>query len=154
MRTHILAAMTTVLVLALATVAMAADPFVGTWKWKPTTPPEATPYKSWIAKIEAQGNGYYIVQDGAGPDVKALHLESAVIFDEKEHPVPGGSQSDTTTATRIDTYAFVTVNKRDGREYEHIHFSVSQDGKTTTLLYKRKNQQGEDVTFTRVLDKQ
>jgi hypothetical protein len=158
-RRSITIALVAVFVLALSTVTLAADdPFVGTWKWDSAKSKENLPsgpaFVSWIAKFEVQGNGYHVIQDGVFADGSKMHLESLQLFDGNEHPISGNPGSDVTVSAREDTNGFEMLNKKNGKEVERIHFSVSKDGRTMTLLYKRKNPQGEDVTFTRVLDKQ
>jgi hypothetical protein len=144
-----------IFVLALATVAIAADdPFTGTWKWISSTPPEPVPPGSWwTAKIETQDNGYHTVQDG-NVGGTTFHMESTDVLDGKEHALKGNQSADTTLATRIDMYAYESVNMKDGREVVRMRFSVSKDGKTMTIIRHNKNPQGEDITLTRIMARQ
>jgi hypothetical protein len=74
MRKHILVVMTAMLVLALATVAMAADPSLGTWtlnlaksKFSPGEAPKSETYK------KTQENGIFkLVFDGITLDLKPV----------------------------------------------------------------------------------
>jgi hypothetical protein len=78
MRKTILVVMTAILLLALAAAAMAADPFVGTWKLnvaQSTFPPGQAP-KSEIEKIEAPAIG----QRCAANRVDATGKETHVVF--------------------------------------------------------------------------
>jgi opacity protein-like surface antigen len=157
MRKHILILMTAILVLVLATVAMAADdPFLGMWKWVSSTPPEPVPVGSWwTTRFEIQDNGYHIMQDGVvSADGKTLHLESTDMLDGKEYPLTGNPAADATVARRIDTYNYEAVNLKDGVEVVRMRFSVSKDGKTLTIFRQNKNPQGKDVTLTRLMAKQ
>ena len=88
MRKHILVAMTAILVLALATVAMAADPHVGTWKlnvakskFNPGPPP-----KSDTITFTTQDNGIKLVEDIVEADGKAYHIGFAAKYDGKDYP--------------------------------------------------------------------
>lgn len=155
MKTHLL--VVAFVVLSLATVTFAADdPFVGTWKWISSTPPEQVPVGSWwTAKFGIQGNGYHIMQDGVvSLDGKTLHLESTDILDGKEYAVKGNPAADTTVAKPIDANTYETVNMKDGREVVRMRFSVSKDGKTLIMIRHNKNPQGEDVTLTRIMARQ
>jgi hypothetical protein len=150
-------AVVTAFILAIASVAMAADdPFVGTWKWISSTPPESAPAGSWwTAKFEIQGNGYHIVQDcGPTKTGNPIHLESTDILDSEEHSLKGDPSADTTVARRIDAYTYEAVNLKNGEEVGRMRFSVSKDGKTLTIFRQNKNPQGEEVTLTRIMAKQ
>jgi hypothetical protein len=155
MRKHILAVMTAILVLALATAAMAADPFVGTWKMnveKSTFNPGPPP-KSSTTRIEATKNGLKFMMDSVSADGKATHSEGTWTCDGKDYP----NQSNpgvTMSYTRIDTNTIVGVRKKDGKEIGNMVDVISKDDKTGTMTIKGKNAQGQDVNNTIVHDKQ
>lgn len=156
MRKHILVVITAmVVVLALATIAMAADPFVGTWKlnvakskFNPGPPP-----KSWTVKIEAVDNGLRNEGDVVNADGKATHLENTFRFDGKDFPVPSATGG-VGACKGVGTSTFTCVLKKEGKETGRIVDSISKDGKTGTLTIKDKNEQGRDINNTYVWDKQ
>jgi hypothetical protein len=79
-----------IFVLALATVAVAADdPFVGTWRLsieKSKSSAQIAWPKSSTIKIAAQINGLKISQDRIFVDGKMDHADFAEIFDGKDYP--------------------------------------------------------------------
>jgi hypothetical protein len=151
-------AATIILMLALASAAMAADPFVGTWKlnvakskYSPGPPP-----KSATVKIEAQDNGLKIVANGVNAEGKPTHIETAFKYDGKDYPyTPTGGPSDLTVAVkRIDANTQELTLKQGGKVMQTVREVVSKDGKTQTRTIKGKNAQGQEVSNTIVFDKQ
>lgn len=145
------------LVLALSTVALAADPFVGTWKLNVAKskflPGQAL--KSGTSTFTVQDNGYRIVFDGVESDGKPSHQENAISdLNGKEHPVSGQPNFDTAMAQRVDANTIVGLRKKDGKEVGSMRFVVFKDGKTLTITMKGVNQKGEDIGRTLVYDKQ
>ena len=155
MKTRLLIGVALILVLAMV-VAAADDPFVGTWKWISSIPPEALPVGSWwTARIEIKDNGYHIIQDGViSSDGKTLHLESTDILDGKEHPLTGNPAADVTTAKRIDMFTYETVSLKNGVEVVHMRFSVSKDGKTLEIFRQSKSPLGDEVKLARLMTRQ
>ena len=157
MRKHILVLMIAmVFVMALATVALAADPNVGTWKLNVAKSrlPNPPGMKSSIVTVTAQDNGIKVVADGVNAEGKATHTEYAAKYDGKDYPFTGGSGADTIMLTKIDANTFDEVLKKGGKELSSGRNVVSKDGKTMTLTMKAKNPQGQDVNITAVYDKQ
>ena len=159
MRKHILVVMTAILVLALATAAIAADdPFVGTWKLNVTKsklnggPP---PVRSQTTTFTIQDNGYKVVGDGVGPDGKSFHeVQHLTNLDGKEHVVTGKPNQDASINTKVDANTIIGIRKKDGKEVENISLVVSKDGKALTLTMKEKKPTGEDYELCNVFDKQ
>jgi hypothetical protein len=153
MRKHITVAMTAILVLALATVAMAADPFVGTWKLnleKSRFPP-GREWKSATHKTEARDNGLKSTYDIVEPDGKPSHVIFDFRFDGKDYP---DSRGDTAAYTRIDANTLEYVEKKDGKEVWRGRVVVSKDGKTETETIKTKDAKGQPFTIIMISDKQ
>ncbi len=151
-------AATILFLLAVATVAWAADPFVGTWKlnlekskYSPGPPP-----KSATLKIEAQKNGLKYVTDGVNAQGNPTHAEFAFIYDGKDYPLKATSAPlDLTIAVKkINTNTHNTVLKQAGKEMSTGREVVSKDGKTMTRTNKGKNAQGQEFNNTVVFDKQ
>jgi len=144
--------MTAILVLALATVAMAADSLVGTWKLnlaKSKYSPGMAP-KSQTVKNEAQENGIKQVFDGIGPDGKAFRLEYAGKYDGKDYPMKGDSTIDSMAYTKIEVNTIEIVQKQGPKVVGKARCVISKDGKTATVTYS----QGQNGGSTEVWDKQ
>ena len=159
MRKHILVVMAAmVFVLALATVAMAADdPFVGTWKLnlaKSKFNPPSSALKSDMVKIEAQDNGLKFTFDRVDVEGKDIHIEQAPKFDGKDYPVKGAATGSTVSLRRIDANTFEQVEKKDGKEGARVLVVVSKNGRTSTATSKEKNEKGRDITSIILYDKQ
>jgi hypothetical protein len=148
----------TVAMLALATVAMAADPFVGTWKLNvaKTKAQEKTipTFKSDLVKIEAQENGLKFTFDRVDANGKAIHFTNTAKFDGKDHPTTGNSAFDSFAATRVDANTITRVGKKAGKEVQTGRMVVSKNGKTMTITRKEKNDQGQEAGSIFVYDKQ
>jgi hypothetical protein len=83
-------------VLVLAGVAMAGDPFIGTWKLN-VAQSKFTPGpgpRIMTIKIEATENGYKRVTVRVDAEGKASHSENTGIIDGKEHPITGNPNYD------------------------------------------------------------
>lgn len=157
MTKHIPVVMTAILILALTTVAMAADdPFVGTWKLnleKSKIPAQIAP-RSEILKCVAQENGLkgsFDTVDAAG---KASHTEFSAKYDWKDYPQPGDPNVDTTAFRKLNPYTLEVVDKKAGKEIARYRSTVSTDGKTTTITGIVKDATGKEITSISVYDKQ
>jgi hypothetical protein len=130
---------TMVLVLALATVSIAADPFVGTWKLDVgSCTSQNPPPKSQIINIESQENGLKFVTDTVTADGKAIHGEFMRVFDGKDYLVGAEFDDFTVAFTRIDANTIEAVNKLSGKEISRWKDVVSDDGKRMTRIGKDK----------------
>jgi hypothetical protein len=146
-----------ILVLALSTVALAADPFVGTWKLNVAKSKSSfPPSKSTTVKIEAQDNGLKIVSDSVNAEGKPIHAETAFKYDGKDYPYTqtGVPPDVTVVAKRINANTRETTLHFGGKEVFTSHDVVSKDGKTMTRTMKGTNSQGQEYTATSVYDKQ
>jgi hypothetical protein len=156
MQKHSIVALTVVIFsLALVTVALAADPHVGTWKLNVAKSklPNPPGIKSSIVTVTAQDNGIKVVANGVNAEGKGTHTEYAAKYDGKDYPFTGLS-ADTITLKKIDANTFDEVLKKGGKEVSSGRNVVSKDGKTMTLIMKAKNPQGQDFNITAVYDKQ
>jgi hypothetical protein len=153
-RRSIIIATTMLFVLFIATAAMAADPFAGTWKLNVGKSSKTNnPSQSEIFSAEVIENGYRVVRDVVSADGKKEHTEQIITFDGKEFPapiLPGATQ----TCARMNAYAYVCTVKSDGNERGKIFSLTSSDGISGTLIFTGKNAQGKDFVATFVYDKQ
>jgi hypothetical protein len=148
--------MVTAVILALSTVALAADPHVGTWKAnlaKSKFDP-GPPLKSDTVTITAQDNGIKLVEDFVLADGKAYRIEFAAKYDGKDYPFTGYPEIDTIALSKIDANTFHYVTKKAGKEWSRIREVFSKDGKTLTLTEKEKDSKGQTFNNTTVYDKQ
>jgi hypothetical protein len=157
MRKRILMAMTAILVLALATAAMAADPFVGTWKLNVAKSkfPQGQALKSWTTNDEAKEDGMIkSIHEGVGADGQAFHREFTWKYDGKDYPVKGDPTADAIAFRRINANTYDYMIKKGGKEVGSGRLVFSKDGKTDTITGKTKDAQGQEVTSISVLEKQ
>ncbi len=85
-----------ILALALASIAVAADPHDGTWKVnvaKSKYNPGPAP-KSLVTKRETQSSGIKTIFDGVDAGGKTLHYEYTATLDGKDCPVIGNASFD------------------------------------------------------------
>lgn len=157
MKRHFIVAITLVIfTLALATVAMAADPFVGTWKLnvaKSKYNPGPAP-KSVTLKIEDLENGFKWTFDTIEADGKATHVEWSGKHDGKDYSFAGNPDADTAATKKTDANTLTSVLKKGGKALGSGRILASKDGKTLTLTEKGTNPQGQDVNNTIIYDKQ
>jgi len=147
----------TALVLALATIAVAADdPFVGTWKMNPDKSkfnPGPAP-KSATSICTAQGNAQKLVFDSVEADGKTTHRSWISTLDGKDHPVVGDPNADMTSDTRVNPNTIKYAFKKNGKEVYGGQAVVSKDGKTMTDTGGGKDEKGQAFTYTIVMEKQ
>ena len=143
----------------VATVAMAADPWVGTWKLNPAkskAPGGQIPHPSSTNIIEIQGETMHLISDQTDAAGKLEHVEYTAKLDGKEYPVkvsPSGPQPYTISLKRINlrTREFVEIIGKitiKGRDV------LSEDGKSFSRIVDNKDAQGQDVSVIQVFDKQ
>jgi hypothetical protein len=144
---------------ALATVAMAADPWTGTWKLNPDkskAPGGRLPHPSSTNVIEVQGDTLHLVSDQSSATGEKEHVEYTAKLDGKEYPVkstPPGPQPYTIALKQIDprTREFVEVIGQitiKGRDV------LSEDGKTFSRIVELKDAQGNDASVIQFFEKQ
>jgi hypothetical protein len=152
-------ATTILFVLAVATAAMAADPWVGTWKLNPaksTAPGGRLPHANSTNIIEIQGETMHLISDQTDSTGKLEHVEYRAKLDGKEYPVkttPPGPQPYTISLKRINarTREFVevigtfTIKGRD---------VLSEDGKSFSRIVNSKDAEGHDTSVIQVFEKQ
>ncbi len=147
------------LLLALATIAFANDPWVGTWKLNPDksrAPGGRLPHPTSTNIIDIQDGKMHLVSIQTSSTGEEEHVEYTAAFDGKEYPVkatPPGPQPYTITLKNIDarTREFVevigtfTIKGRD---------ILSEDGKTFSRIVEMKDEQGKDASVIQFFEKQ
>ena len=144
-------------ILALVTIAMAADPHVGSWKLNLAkskyNPPSSAP-KSETVIFEAMDNGFKVVWEGVEADGKTRHGEWTGKYDGKDYPVKGWEGVDTIENRRVDANTFDSTLKKDGKKVGTAREVFSNNGKTLTHTVETKSVQGQVTKVTEVFDKQ
>jgi hypothetical protein len=152
-------AATVLFVLAVATVATAADPWNGTWKLNPAkskAPGGRIPHPSSTNIIEIQGETMHLISNQTDSTGKPEHVEYTAKLDGKEYPVkvsPPGPGTYTISLKRINprTREFVevigtfTIKGRD---------VLSEDGKSFDRIVNSKDAEGHDTSVIQVFEKQ
>ena len=152
-------AATILFVLAVATAAMAADPWNGTWKLNPaksTAPGGRLPHPSSTNIIDIQGETIHLISNQTDSTGKLEHVEYTAKLDGKEYPVsstPPGPQPYTISLKRINarTREFVevigtfTIKGRD---------VLSEDGKSFSRIVNSKDAEGRDTSVIQFFEKQ
>ncbi len=144
------------LTLALGSLALAAENWVGTWKLnaaKSKYSPGPGP-KSLTLTFERSQGGIKLTSDGIDAQGKATHGEYVSKFDAQDVPWTGNPDADTAGARRIDDNSYENVWKKAGKVTMTARAAVSGDGKTLTITQAGKDFQGRTVKNTAVYDKQ
>ena len=156
-RRSFVVATTIILTLALATVAIAAEPYVGTWKLNVAKSKiNIGPWiKSSTVTITAQDNGIWLVDDIVDADGKAIHVDFTAKYDGKDYSITGAPDEDTVALNRIDTKTWTEVLKKAGKQAQRSgRITISKDGMTMTHTTKEKNDKGQNFINTFVWDRQ
>ena len=150
---------TILLLLVVATAAIATDPWTGTWKLNPAkskAPGGRLPHPSATNIIEIQGDTMHIIVDQTDQAGNAQRMEYTAAFDGKEYPVqvsPPGPKPYTISLKRIDqrtreyvlNMGGITIKGRD---------VLSEDGKSFSRIIPGKDAQGNDTSVIQVFEKQ
>lgn len=140
-----------------ATSEEAANPFVGTWVLNVSksefNPPESA-LKSDVVVIEAQENGLKFTFDRVDAEGNAVHFEEAPKFDGNPYPIVGEGITEMVTLKRLGDNGFEEVVLQNGEETQTVQVVLSDDGKSSTVTAKTKDENGEELTSTTYYDKQ
>jgi hypothetical protein len=147
------------LLAAVATVAMSADPWVGTWKLNPAkskAPGGRLPHPSSTNIIEIQGEKMHLISIQTSTTGEQEHVEYTAALDGKEYPVqvsPPGPQpytislkiTDSRTREFVEVIGTFTIKGRD---------VLSEDGKSFSRIVESKDAQGKDTSIIQFFEKQ
>ena len=149
------------LLAAVAMVAMAADPWVGTWKLNPAkskAPGGRIPHPSSTIIIEVQGETMHLISKQTDATGKLEQVEYTAKLDGKEYPVnvtppPPGSQQYTISVKRLNprTREFVEVIGTFTIKGQDV---LSEDGKSFSRIVNSKDAQGNDTSIIQFFEKQ
>jgi hypothetical protein len=140
---------------ASATVCLAQNPHMGTWKLneaKSKYSPGAT--KNHTVVYEAAGGSTKVTVDGVDGDGNAVHSEWTGKFDGKYYPVTGDPASDMRAYRRINNHAMSLTGKKDGKVNLTGRIIVSANGRTRTVTTTGTNSMGKKISNRAVYDKE
>jgi hypothetical protein len=137
-----------------ATVAIAANPQIGTWKLNESKSTAAGPAKNNLVVYSEAGDSVKVAIDGVGPDGDAYHSEWTGKLDGKDYPVTGDPQTDSRSYKVVNPTTLAFQTKKGGKVMLSGMIVVAADGKSRTVTASGTNAKGEQVTQTAVYDKQ
>jgi hypothetical protein len=145
-----------ILGVAIAVAAFAADKTLGTWKlnlekshFSPTAP-----VRSLTISREQSDGGVKTTTTGEQLDGTAIHASYTAKYDGKEYDVTGAPY-DTISFKQLNAHTFTFAQKKKGGTYNVTGRSaISPDGKTMTNTVNGTNAQGDTYSATMVWDKQ
>jgi hypothetical protein len=121
---------------------LAAGPFVGTWKLRPT--PTGKLAERTITEVETAPDVFRDTYQDVAKTGEKSKREDSLICDGKEHPVPG--EKYTLTCRPIDANTRTITGKQDGKPIQEIRHELSADGKSMTV---RNLQTGTATVYDR-----
>ena len=147
------------LLAAVATVAMAADPWNGTWKLNPAksnAPGGRLPHPSSTNVIEIQGETMHMIVEQTYANGRLERVEYTAALDGKEYPVkvsPSGPGTYTISLKRINprTREFVENIGKFTIKGQDI---LSEDGKSFSRIVNSRDTEGHDTSVIQVFEKQ
>jgi hypothetical protein len=147
--------LTLAVLFASATVCLAQDPNMGTWKlneakskFSPGAPKNTT------VVYEAAGDSIKVIVDGIDGAGNPTHNEWTGKFDGKPYPVTGDPTTDTRTYRKINNRTLALTNKKDGKVAVTGRIVVSPNGKSRTLTTTGRDAKGKRFSNRAVYDKQ
>ena|SRR2546430_3814083 len=144
-----------VLIAAVAAMAAADDPNIGTWKLdEAKSKIGAGAPKNTTVVYEAAGDSVKVTVDGVTADGKPSHSEWTGKFDGKDYPVTGDSTATTRSYKKVNGRTLALTNKKDGKVTLTGKITIAADGKTRTVVIGGTDASGKKVSSTAVYDKQ
>jgi hypothetical protein len=144
-----------VCVLFVATMGLAQNPSLGTWKLneaKSRIPAGAA--KNMTVKYEAAGDSIKATVDGVDGKGKAFRSEWTGKFDGKDYPVTDDPASDTRAIKQVNDRTFDLTVKKAGKVTVTGRIVVAADGKSRTLTTSGTDGMGMKMESVSVYDKQ
>jgi len=143
--------------IAIPSVAIAADPFVGKYKMNPAksattggqVPPELT------LTISEDGGNLLIATSGKTADGAPISADVLTVPKTGgTTKAPDGASYDSTVVSRRDANTIDVVAMQKGKERTRVKFALSRDGKVLTRSFTSTNAQGRPVNGTSVLERE
>jgi hypothetical protein len=140
---------------ASATVCLAQDPNMGTWKLneaKSRFAPGAT--KNQTVVYEAAGDSVKVIVDGVDSAGTAIHHEWTGKFDGKFYAVTGDPTSDMRSYRKINKHTLALTGKKDGKVTVTGRITVTANGRTRTVTTTVTDSNGKRISNRAVYDKE
>jgi hypothetical protein len=147
--------LTLAVLFASATVCLAQNPHMGTWKLneaKSKFSPGAS--KNTTVVYEADGDNVKVIVDGVDGAGNPTHNEWTGKFDGKYYPVTGDPTSDTRSYKKINNRTLALTGKKGGKISLNGRIGVSANGKTRTVTTTGRDAKGKRFSNRAVYDKQ
>jgi hypothetical protein len=138
-----------------SSVAEARDALAGSWQLnlkKSTFDPGPGP-KGQMRTYTHVGEIEKLTARGVGADGKPTLVQYSARYDGKDYPITGSSGGDLIALKRIDDFTTESTQKRGGKPVIVATRTVSQDGKTLTVLTKGIGPAGETLNHRMVFEK-
>jgi hypothetical protein len=140
---------------ASATVCLAQNPHMGTWKLNEAkSKVNAGTTKNTTVVYEAAGDDVKVIVDGVDGSGSPTHSEWTGKFNGKYYPVNGDATSDTRSYRKINNHTLALTGKKDGKVTLTGRVVVSANGKTRTVTTTAKDSKGKRATNRAVYDKE
>ena len=137
---------------ASATVCLAQNPHMGSWKLneeKSKFAPGATKNQSVV--YETAGDSVKVIVDGVDSAGAAVHHEWTGKFDNKFYPVTGDPASDMRSYRKINKHTMALTGKKGSKVSVTGRITVTANGRTRTVTTTAA---GSKVSNRAVYDKQ
>ena len=140
-----------------ATNEESANPFVGTWVLNVAksefNPPESALISD-VVVIEAQENGLEFTFDRVDVQGNATHFGAAPKFDGNPYPTIGEGMTEMVTLKKLGDNGFEEVVLQNGVEVQRVQVVLADDGQSSTVTAKTKDEDGNELTSISYYDKQ
>ena len=140
---------------ASATVCLAQNPHMGTWKLneaKSKFAPGAT--KNNTVVYEAAGDSVKVIVDGVDSAGNPTHNEWTGKFDNKFYPVTGDATSDMRSYRKINNHTLALTGKKDGKVTVTGRITVTANGRSRTVTTTGTDATGKKFSNRAVYDKE
>src|SRR2546421_9396408 len=138
-----------------ATVCLAANPHMGTWRLneaKSKISPGAP--KNTTVVYEEAGDSVKVTVDGVDGDGNPTHSEWTGKFDGKYYSVTGDPTSDMRAYRKINNRTLALTGKRNGKVTLRGRIAVSANGRMRTVTTTGTDSKGKRFSNRAVYDKQ
>ncbi|MDQ2975114.1 MAG: hypothetical protein M3R69_06860 [Acidobacteriota bacterium] len=147
--------LTLAVLFASATVCLAQNPHMGTWKLNEAKSKFSKgASKNTTVVYEGAGDSVKVIVDGVDGDGNATHNEWTGKFDGKSYPVTGDPTSDTRSYKKINNRTLALTGKKGGKISLNGRITVSANGKTRTVTTTGTDSKGKRFSNKAVYDKQ
>jgi len=139
----------------LTSAAMAADNWMGVWKLDVGHSKYSSPRpKGEMLKYIVTKDGTQLIADTINADGTTSHSTYTSHFDGNDVPFTGNPNADTAAPKKIDDNNYENTWKKDGKTTVMAKVTISNDGKTLTVVQTGMDAKGKAVSNTEVFSKQ